>query len=111
MNNKTYFFASALSIGFIASGCTIGNNKLANKAMNHPKFVPASQFDLSHWKLQVPIDLDHDNRADTFDVTELQTYVNSDYFYLDDEDRMVFTSPEFGHATCFSHLNKLNQFG
>ena len=93
MNNQTTFITSAIFIVFVATGCTIGNKSLDKKTIDQSKAVPASEFDLSHWKLQVPIDLNHDNKADTIDVTEIETYSNSDYFYLDKQNRMVFASP------------------
>ena len=90
---KTCFLTGFTIMGFIATGCSIGNNEFKNKIINQHKPVPASEFDLSHWKLQVPVDLNHDNKADTIDVTEIKTYSNSDYFYLDKQKRMVFASP------------------
>ena len=55
--------------------------------------VPASQFDLSQWKINVPVDLNNDGKIDTVDVEEIQTYAHPDFFYLDDQGYMVFTSP------------------
>ncbi len=37
--------------------------------------------------------MDGDERADNIGVTELQTYSHPDFFYLDENDHIVFTSP------------------
>lgn len=54
---------------------------------------PAGKFDLSHWSLTLPVDENGDGAADIIQVPELQTYVHPDYFYLNDDGQMVFTSP------------------
>lgn len=55
--------------------------------------LPASRFDLSNWSITIPLDLDGNGVADTIRVAEIQTYSHPDFFYLDENDRMVFTSP------------------
>ena len=55
--------------------------------------VPASQFDLSHWKLTLPTDDDGNAKADSIRVSEFQSYAHPDFFYLDEFDHMVFTAP------------------
>ena len=54
---------------------------------------PADKFDLSHWKITLPIDADNSGKADTIGVDDLQTYTHPDYFYLDTQGRMVFMAP------------------
>ena len=60
---------------------------------------PAEKFDLSHWKFTLPVDDDKDGKADSIRVDELQSYSHPDYFYLDDQGHMVFTSPNKGGLT------------
>ena len=55
--------------------------------------VPASKFDLSHWSITMPLDEDGDGSADVLGTPELQSYSHPEFFYLDKDDRMVFTSP------------------
>ncbi len=69
-------------------GCASTNTKVENNAA-----VPASKFDLSQWKINVPVDLNNDGKIDTIDVEEIQTYAHPDFFYLDEQGYMVFTSP------------------
>ena len=69
-------------------GCASTNTKVENNAA-----VPASKFDLSQWKINVPVDLNNDGKIDTIDVEEIQTYTHPDFFYLDEQGYMVFTSP------------------
>lgn len=66
----------------------------ANSVQHEPLLVyPSSKFDLSHWSLTLPVDDNDDGRADVIDVVELQTYSHSDYFYLNPNGNLVFTSP------------------
>ena len=61
--------------------------------------LPASTFDLSHWKITLPMDEDGDDRADEVDVREIQTYRHPLYFYVDDTGDMVFTAPNRAATT------------
>ena len=65
-----------------------------------PKYLrPASKFDLTHWKITLPIDNNKDNKADEIPVKKLKTYHHPDFFYLDDNNYMVFTAPNKGAKT------------
>jgi len=55
--------------------------------------VPAEKFDLSEWKITVPLDKNKDKKADDIDVKKLQKYSHPDFFYLDDNGGLVFASP------------------
>ena len=55
--------------------------------------APASQFDLSHWYLTVPLDEDGDRVSDVYDVSELKTYSHPEFFYLNEQKHMVFATP------------------
>jgi len=71
-------------------------NILSAKATDIP---PAKKFDLSHWKLTLPIDGDGNGKADDIRVDALQLYSHPDFFYLDELGHMVFTSPNSGGKT------------
>lgn len=61
--------------------------------------IPADKFDLSHWKITVPIDEDNNGKVDEIGVNEIQNYSHPDFFYLDKEGAMVFTSPNKATTT------------
>ena len=61
--------------------------------------APASKFDLSHWYLTVPLDKNNDGVSDIYDVAELETYSHPDFFYLDEDNNMVFVAPNKGAKT------------
>jgi len=61
--------------------------------------VPADIFDLSHWNITLPIDKNKDKKVDTITTKKLKKYSHPDFFYLDDQDRMVFVSPNKGLTT------------
>lgn len=64
-----------------------------------PAIAPATAFDLTHWKITLPIDRNKDGRADEVPVKKLKKYAHPDFFFLDDENRMVFTAPNKGAKT------------
>lgn len=55
--------------------------------------VPADKFDLSQWNITLPLDADGDEKVDTVSVSDLQTYSHPDFFYLNENDEIVFTTP------------------
>lgn len=55
--------------------------------------TPAGKFDLSNWKITVPLDQDNNGKADDIDTKALQTYQHPDFFYIDVNGDLVFTSP------------------
>lgn len=55
--------------------------------------IPAGKFDLSHWKITVPLDQDGNGKADDIDTKALQNYQHPDFFYLDENGDLVFSAP------------------
>ena len=55
--------------------------------------VPADVFDLSEWKITLPIDKNKDKKPDEIDVKKLKKYSHPDFFYLDENGGLVFASP------------------
>lgn len=63
---------------------------------------PADKFDLSLWRITLPADEDNDGSIDSVDVKDLQSYSHPDYFYLDENQHMVFTTPNKAVTTANS---------
>ena len=61
--------------------------------------VPADKFDLSQWNITVPVDKDRNKKPDVITVKQLKKYSHPDFFYLDDQDRIVFASPNKATTT------------
>jgi len=61
--------------------------------------VPADKFDLSQWNITVPVDKDRNKKSDIITVKQLRKYSHPDFFYLDEEGRMVFASPNRAATT------------
>lgn len=72
---------------------------VATFAFGHETRAPGDVFDLSYWKITLPIDDNRDGKPDEIDVRDLQDYSHSDFFYLDEEGRMVFVAPNKGTTT------------
>ena len=93
---KIICLTAVLASASITSACSgpapTGNNH-ADRASTPPENVPAQVFDLSRWSITVPLDGDGDNRADTIGAHALQHYQLAHFFYLDDNQHMVFASP------------------
>jgi hypothetical protein len=65
-----------------------------------PAAPPASNFDLSHWKLTLPIDAAGDTTGVAVEIKtpQLQTYT-SEFFYSGPDGAMVFWCPVLGATT------------
>lgn len=89
----TYGAILPISISLITS---CANNETASSIVEKSSLVqsiPANTYDLSHWKMNVPVDLNNDKKIDTISVAEMQSYSHPDFFYLDGNGGMVFTAP------------------
>lgn len=64
--------------------------------------IPADKFDLSHWKITVPLDNDGNGKIDEVKVKDIQSYSHSDFFYLNTKNEMVFTAPNKAITTANS---------
>ncbi|WP_158971143.1 polysaccharide lyase family 7 protein [Paraglaciecola sp. L3A3] len=70
--------------------------------MTNQANVPATKFDLSHWKITVPVDLDNNGKIDEISVKDIQNYAHPDFFYLDNNGGMVFAAPNKAITTASS---------
>lgn len=61
--------------------------------------VPGDKFDLSQWNITLPSDKDRNKKPDIIPVKKLKKFEHPDYFYLDDQGRMVFASPNKAFTT------------
>lgn len=71
----------------------------APKKSKDKQSVPADRFDLSQWKITLPIDQNSDKRPDEIDVKQLKNYTHPDFFYLNQDGHMVFVSPNKAATT------------
>jgi len=64
-----------------------------------PNLAPSENFDLSTWKLSIPLD-EGDGTATDISVSELNSgYENSSFFYTASDGGMVFKCPVAGYKT------------
>lgn len=64
--------------------------------------VPADKFDLSNWKITLPMDGNKDGKIDEVSVKKLKNYSHPDFFHLDDNGNMVFAAPNKAITTANS---------
>lgn len=62
-------------------------------AQSDKQMAPGQVFDMSHWKITLPIDKDGNKKPDEIDPTKMKKYSHPDFFYLNDNEEMVFASP------------------
>jgi poly(beta-D-mannuronate) lyase len=89
------FFITSIGVTCVLTACTA--NVINNEQSSI--LVPADNFDLSYWKVTLPVDEDDNGKVDEIDVKELQTFSHPNYFYLDENGDMVFTAPNKGATT------------
>ncbi len=61
--------------------------------------IPADKFDLSHWKITLPLDANDDGKIDEISVRQIQRFAHPDFFYLNEDEEMVFTVPNKAKTT------------
>ncbi|MBU2978129.1 polysaccharide lyase family 7 protein [Alteromonas sp. C1M14] len=81
----------------LLAGCNdAGDSPAANseeqQANGMHKKAPGEVFDLSSWNILLPLDSDGDGAADRVNNNDLQTFQVDDFFYLDDNNHMVFAA-------------------
>lgn len=64
--------------------------------------APAEKFDLTQWKITLPLDEDENGKIDEISVKDIQDYSHSDFFYLNEEGHMVFAAPNKAVTTANS---------
>jgi poly(beta-D-mannuronate) lyase len=71
----------------------------AAAAQDTATVLPAQVFDLSHWKITLPIDENGDRKPDEKSVSEIANYQHSNFFYLNEDGHLVFASPNKATTT------------
>ena len=95
---KTALGVSALAV----MALTVGLASTVSAENKYVDMVPAEKFDLSNWYITVPVDDNNDGKSDNVYEKDLATYEHSDFFYLDDNGYMVFTTPNKAATTANS---------
>ena len=93
MFNKTALAAS-LIVAFSVTGCTTTstsqNDTTGVVGNGVPYPVPADKFDMTHWKITIPADINKDGKIDEIEGVAMLSYSHSDFFHLDKDGNMVF---------------------
>ena len=97
-----FFTFFIVSLSFVFCTKTDEDNNDTNDDDDIPVVIdnsPGANFDLSNWKLSVPVDRG-DGIATDVSVYELNNgYEDEDYFYMSDDGGMVFKCPISGPKT------------
>jgi hypothetical protein len=65
----------------------------------YSSFSPSRNFNLTHWKITLPIDRSGTFSGAASEVKNLKGYVNSKYFFMSSDGAMVFKAPVGGATT------------
>ncbi|MCU4674012.1 polysaccharide lyase family 7 protein [Catenovulum sp. 2E275] len=95
MKNKVLF--PPIMIAILSACATTSSEDIQSSST-----VPATQFDLSQWKITLPIDDNKDGKIDEVDVKDLQKFSHPDFFYLNSGGGMVFAAPNKAITTANS---------
>lgn len=88
-------FLTSLSVASLLCLTVVGPTQAADAKAA----APASKFDLTHWNITLPVDQNNDGKVDSLSVKKIRKFSHPDFFYLDDDGRMVFTAPNKGAKT------------
>ena len=72
---------------------------LAATASAQSERLPAEVFDLSEWNITIPLDGNKDKKPDTISVKKLKKFSHPDFFYLDENNYLVFAAPNKAATT------------
>ncbi|MBW8192510.1 polysaccharide lyase family 7 protein [Neiella marina] len=92
MNSNTKLFATLVIALLSCAQIACSGHRIESSNTVSPAALPAQHFDLSHWKLTVPLDENNDGKVDEITVAQLQSYAHADFFYLDEDGYMVFAA-------------------
>lgn len=96
---STWLCAGVAAFTIAACGATTGTAGKTASTSTVKASAPGSVFDLSHWNITLPSDDNGDKKPDTVKVADIQDFAHPDFFYLDDQGRMVFASPNKAATT------------
>lgn len=98
VSSHKYLFAS-IGLSLLVSACNSTSQDTSSAKADSNVVLPAEKFDLSHWKITVPLDENKDGKIDEIDVNEIQNYYHPDFFYIDENGGMVFAVPNKATTT------------
>lgn len=96
------FAVMPLSVSYLVACSGNGTSTASTTVSTNQTSVPATKFDLSHWKITLPVDLDNNGKIDEVGVEAIQNYAHPDFFYLDENGGMVFEAPNKAITTATS---------
>lgn len=63
-----------------------------NIAFADSQSVPNDYFDMTNWKITLPMDADHNGNVDEIQGEEILTYSHPNFFFLDQNNNLVFAA-------------------
>lgn len=96
-NTKHVYLAGLAALSLVAACNDADTSSSTNTAQQDSHAVsgakaPGEVFDLSPWNILLPLDRDGDGKADKIKNKDLASFHVDEFFYLDDNNNMVFAA-------------------
>jgi len=102
MISKTPYIAATAMFCMLTAGCA-SNTTVAAEASAPKKLVlPSKVIDLSYWNITIPTDHDKNGKPDTVKIPNIWRFYHEDFFYVNDDNNVVFASPNKAATTANS---------
>ena len=120
---KTPLLVASAAIACIAvSGCASNSSdtasskatdKVTSATPAKKVIVPGRVIDLSHWNITIPTDHDKNGKPDSIKIPTISQFSHSDFFYVNEDNNVVFASPNKATTTANSSntRSELRQMG
>lgn len=94
----------ALSTTFLISACSATSQSTNQSAVSKANVSkhPSDIIDLSQWNITLPTDINADGKPDMVKTKDIQNYTHPDFFFVNANDEVVFTSPNVAVTTANS---------
>lgn len=97
MLSKTLFNGIFLITVLTIAGC--GTKGLNNKHSSAAVVLPGYVIDLNYWNITIPLDRDGNDSPDTIPIPEISSFYHPDFFSVNEDGLVVFTSPNKATTT------------
>lgn len=100
---KSSIFFSKVSLFAVLSASIAACSSTSISSVDNDDIVhPSDIIDLSYWNITLPTDVNADGKPDMVKTKDIQAYTHPDFFYVNNNNEVVFTSPNVAVTTANS---------
>jgi poly(beta-D-mannuronate) lyase len=75
---------------FLCISIVLGYSSMSLATNQHAQSVPADYFDMTNWKITLPIDMDNNGKVDEIEGKDILSYSHPQFFFLNENKHLVF---------------------